>query len=83
MAVSQYHRRRWDEPRVSVEVEHRGAPCCGEVEARRTNDGRAEVFVRCTDETVDEPQECSGWVAWNGTRMLDVDDVSVARGHRE
>jgi hypothetical protein len=77
VSVSDYHRRRWDEPRVAVEVPVGDATCCGELEARRLRDDTWEAWVRCTDEQQGAPDSCSGWFAWGEVRVLDVEDVSA------
>jgi hypothetical protein len=80
--VSDYHRRRWDEPRVVVEVPVDGAPCCGELEARRRKGDEWEAWVRCTDELQSTADTCSGWFRWGEVAVIEVEDVS-GRSPRE
>ena len=65
-----------------VEVALDGAPCCGELEARRRNGDHWEAWVRCTDETQSTPDACTGWFEWGEVAVIEVEDVS-AHGHRE
>ena len=64
-----------------VEVALDGAPCCGELEARRRNGDRWEAWVRCTDEAQTAPDGCSGWFECDDVSVIDVEDVSGQR-HR-
>ena len=79
MTVSDYHRRRWDEPRVPVEVPGDEGGCCGELEARRVRDGSWEAWVRCTEPKPETREACTGWFDWGDVRQLDVEDVSRHR----
>jgi hypothetical protein len=65
-----------------VAVPYDGRPCCGEVEARRTNHEQPEAFVRCVDEAASRPEECSGWFAWGEVDVIEVRDVSGHARHR-
>ena len=66
-----------------VEVPVDGAPCCGELEARRRQGDDWEAWVRCTDEAqTAAPDTCSGWFELREVAVIEVEDVS-GRSRRE